>query len=153
MFRSKTDDAIRPVTPEDRAEWLRLRGLLWPDESDAHAAEVDAYFTAPAIGAQVLVLETALDHLGGFIELAERAFAEGCITSPVAYIEGVFVEKAFRRQGAARRLVDAAVAWARAAGYQELASDAYSDNRTGRRLHLNAGFEAVAEITCFRLPL
>ncbi|MDD3446776.1 MAG: GNAT family N-acetyltransferase [Zavarzinia sp.] len=153
MFKSKTDDAIRPVTPDDRAEWLRLRGLLWPDESNAHAAEIDGFLAAPAPGAQVLVLETAPGRLGGFIELAERAFAEGCATSPVAYVEGVFVEKGLRRRGAARRLVDAAVIWARDAGYHELGSDAYSDNRTGRRLHLDAGFEEVAHITCFRLPL
>lgn len=146
------DDDIRPVEPADRNEWLRLRGLLWPDDGD-HAGEIEAYLAAPVVGAMVLVLEVAPGRLAGFIELAERAHAEGCITSPVAYVEGIFVEAPMRRRGAARRLVDAGAEWARAAGHQELASDAYADNRTGRRLHLDAGFEEVAQITCFRLAL
>jgi GNAT superfamily N-acetyltransferase len=68
----------------------------------------------------VAVESDARATLLGFAELSRRAYAEGCETSPVGFLEGWFVVAERRRQGIGRALVSAAEAWARALGAASL---------------------------------
>jgi aminoglycoside 6'-N-acetyltransferase I len=79
---------IRPVTREDASEWLDLRNALWPDEGDAHGSEIEKFF-AGALRMPLHVL-VALENsrIVGFAELSIRAYAEGCETDRVAFLEG-----------------------------------------------------------------
>jgi len=45
-----------------------------------------------------------------------RNYAEGCETSPVAFIEGWYVDPDVRQSGLGGKLIDAAENWARAEG-------------------------------------
>jgi GNAT superfamily N-acetyltransferase len=75
--------------------------------------------------AAVLVAERAdRGRLAGFTEVGTRLYAEGCDTSPVAYLEGWYVDRDVRRHGIGAALARAAEVWAREHGYRELASDA-----------------------------
>lgn len=78
---------IRPVQPTDRAEWLRMRRNLWGGAAEEHAQDIDTYFASPQAGVTLVVARSA-GGLCGFIEVSLRTYAEGCTTSPVAYIEG-----------------------------------------------------------------
>jgi aminoglycoside 6'-N-acetyltransferase I len=49
-------------------------------------------------------------------------------TSPVAFLEGWYVDPDYRGARVGRRLVEAVEAWAREQGFSELASDALLDN-------------------------
>ena len=60
----------------------------------------------------------------GFIEGSIRAdYVNGTVTSPVGFVEGVYVAPPWRRQGVARQLFAAVGNWSRSCGCQELASD------------------------------
>jgi aminoglycoside 6'-N-acetyltransferase I len=146
--------AIRPVRSADAAEWLRLRRALWPDEGKgerSQAGEIARHFARGGGGGVTLVAERRdRRRLGGFLELGLRAYAEGCATSPVAYVEGLYVERDFRRRGAAEALLAAAEAWARTAGDRELASDALIKNAASLAWHGRMGFAEVERVVCFR---
>ena len=71
----------------------------------------------------------------------------------MGYVEGWFVDADLRRRGWGRRLVDAAAAWARARGVDELASDALLDNAGSIAAHRRLGFEEVERHVCFRRRL
>jgi aminoglycoside 6'-N-acetyltransferase I len=101
----------------------------------------------------VAVQSTARGDLLGFAELSRRAYAEGCDTSPVGFLEGWFVVADHREQGIGGALVRAAEAWARALGCREFASDALADNTVSARAHQALGFDEVAVIRCFRKAL
>ena len=103
----------------------------------------------------VLVAETAgaTPALVGFAEVSRRAYAEGCETSPVGFLEGWYVVPERRRQGIGRALVAAAEAWARGLGCREFASDAVAENTVSAAAHRALGFEEVAVIRCFRKDL
>ncbi len=101
----------------------------------------------------VLVADLGNRRLGGFAELGSRKYAEGCATSPVAYLEGIWVDPDARRQGVARELIRGAEEWARGRGSTELASDCEIDNLTSESLHRAVGFEEVERIVCFRRHL
>jgi len=81
--------------------------------------------------------------LAGFIEVGARSLADGCATSPVAYLEGWHVDADARRQGAGTALVQAAEAWGREQGYREFASDAELENVESQRAHEALGFQEV----------
>jgi aminoglycoside 6'-N-acetyltransferase I len=89
----------------------------------------------------------------GFAELSIRPYAEGCYSGRVAYLEGWFVEPAFRGRGLGAALVKAAEDWGRAQGCTELASDTEIANASSAAAHRALGFEEVERIICFRKAL
>jgi aminoglycoside 6'-N-acetyltransferase I len=143
---------IRPVQPPDRAEWLRMRLQLWGATAEEHSHEIDAYFATPQRGV-TFVVESTGGGLCGFIEVSLRNYAEGCTTSPVAYIEGWYIDEENRRRTLGSRLVQAAEAWARRQELQEIASDTQIDNTVSIHAHTALGYEEVERIVCFRKAL
>lgn len=139
---------IRPVTPADHDDWLRLRTLLWPDSSgETHRAEMTALAAAAD---EVAFLALADGRVVGFAEAALHPRAEGCAGSPVGYLEGWYVEAGFRRRRIGARLVAAVETWAREHGCVELASDAHVENLVSQAAHTHCGFAPVSRLVHFR---
>jgi aminoglycoside 6'-N-acetyltransferase I len=91
--------------------------------------------------------------LCGFSEASIRNYADGCETSPVAYLEGWYVDPDSRRVGIGRALVEAVEAWGRQRGLHELASDALLENEAGHRAHEHLGFLEVERAVRYRKSL
>jgi aminoglycoside 6'-N-acetyltransferase I len=146
---------IRHVTPDDAASWLSLRHALWSDASESeHRAAIEQFLAGLAREPQaVLVAIERTGRLVGFAELSIRAYAEGCDTDHVAFLEGWYVAPEFRRRGVARSLLGAAEHWAIQKGCRELASDTPVDNAISATAHEKCGFTEVAVIRCFRKEL
>ena len=90
----------------------------------------------------------------GFAQCALRYdYVEGTETSPVGYLEGVFVQEAYRRKGYARELLSECEKWARGKGCREFASDCEAVNDDSFRFHMAAGFEEANRIICFTKKL
>ncbi|MEL7449856.1 MAG: GNAT family N-acetyltransferase [Pseudomonadota bacterium] len=147
---------IRPVQRSDRPEWHRMRCALY---SGPGIQEVDDWFDASdgggthAVGLAVIVADRGNGNLAGFVELGARNYAEGCASTPVAYLEGWWVDQDVRRTGLGARLVAAAEAWARANGFEEMASDTELDNAISLQAHLALGYEETERQICFRKRL
>lgn len=78
-----------------------------------------------------------------------RDYVEGTDSSPAGYLEGIFVEKAFREKGYAKELLKACENWAKAKGCIEFASDCELDNSLSIAFHLYSGFKEANRIVCF----
>jgi len=143
---------IREIVESDRSQWVQLREALWPGSLADHDEETRTFFEKRLRTPVVFVAE-AKDRLVGFLELDFRKYAPGCTSSPVAFIEGWYVEPASQGQGVGRALIDAAEAYARAAGHHEIASDADIENVEGIAAHIAVGFEEIERIVCFRRSL
>lgn len=141
---------VRAARRVDRAEWLRMRNALVP--SADHEGEIDDYFRSRHYFA-VFVHPRPDGTLGGFVEVGLRDYAEGCRTSPVGYLEMLYVDEDLRGHGVARALVAAAEAWARERGACEMASDALIDNEAAIAMHRALGYDEVERIVCFRKTL
>jgi aminoglycoside 6'-N-acetyltransferase I len=129
-----------------------MRLSLWGGTAEEHTHDLDAYFATPQ-GGVTFVVEITGGGLCGFIEVSLRSDAEGCTTSPVAYIEGWYVDAASRRRTLGTRLVQAAEAWAQHYGLQEMASDTQLDNTVSIQAHKALGYEEVERLVCFRKRL
>ena len=82
-----------------------------------------------------------------------RSYAEGCTSSPVAYVEGWWVDPDDRAHGVGRALIAAVEDWARDLNLTEIASDADLDNNDSIGAHLALGYQEVERIVCFRKSL
>jgi aminoglycoside 6'-N-acetyltransferase I len=143
---------IRLYTSADRAAWLRMRLALWPELAGSdQESEADQWLARQ--DAIVLVAEHASGGLVGFVEVGERAYADGCGTAPVGYLEGWYVDPEFRRQGIGAALLRDAEDWARQRGYREFASDALLDNAVSQQAHLALGFSEVERAVHYRKRL
>jgi len=143
---------IRQITESDRSDWVRLRDALWPGSLADHDRETRMFFEKQ-LETPVVFVAPASGRLVGFLELDFRKYAPGCRSSPVAFIEGWYVEPAVRGQGIGRALMEAAQAYARAAGHDEIASDAEIDNANGIAAHRALGWEEIERVVYFRRSL
>ncbi|MDP9754249.1 UNVERIFIED_ORG: GNAT superfamily N-acetyltransferase [Rhizobium sp. SORGH_AS260] len=108
-------------------------------------------FAKPGLDLSFTILT---DRPIGFAEVSlRRDYVNGCDTSPVAFLEGIYVEEAFRRQGVAALLVEQVTRWAIDQGVSELASDADIANLSSHRTHAALGFEETERVVYFRRSL
>jgi aminoglycoside 6'-N-acetyltransferase I len=136
----------------DRAIWLDMRIALWPDETPRdHAEMIDEMLSGG--DAWGLVAEAADGAAIGFAEIAERKYANGCDTRPVAFLEGVWVKPQFRRRGIGARLIAQAQTFLAARGFRELGSDTQIDNHSSQAAHLAWGFSETERVVYFRKVL
>ncbi len=77
-------------------------------------------------------------------------YVEGTETSPVGYLEGIFIQEEFRHQGFAKELLQACEKWAKDKKCTEFASDCELNNADSLKFHLAMGFDEVNRIICFR---
>jgi GNAT superfamily N-acetyltransferase len=131
---------VRPIEAADRAQVAEWKRALWGDDG----GDLDE---------TVFVWESEDGALGGFVSLSLRPWAEGCVGSPVPYVEGWYVAESLRRQGIGRALVDRAEAWAREAGFTELGSDVLVDNALSLQTHRRLGFLPTERLQFFRKSL
>ncbi len=82
-----------------------------------------------------------------------RDYVEGTESSPVGYLEGIFVSEGHRKKGYASQLLSECEKWAKEKGCTEFASDCELDNVNSFRFHMSLGFEEANRIICFRKVL
>lgn len=90
----------------------------------------------------------------GFAQCGLRHdYVEGTGSSPVGYLEGIFVMEEYRKRGIAKELLRNCQKWAREQGCAEFASDCEIGNEASLRFHLSMGFEEANRIVCFTKKL
>jgi aminoglycoside 6'-N-acetyltransferase I len=143
---------IRQFQKTDWDEWRRMDRALFPDnEFEDVEAEMRALLARS--DAAVLIAERPDGSACGYVEVGSRVYADGCRSSPVAYIEAWYVDPDVRRSGYGRALLAAAEEWARERGYSEMASDAQLGNDISLKAHQSGGYEVVDRVVQFRKPL
>lgn len=80
-------------------------------------------------------------------------YVEGTETSPVGYLEGIFVKEDCRRKGYAKELLTECEKWAKEKGCKEFASDCEIDNDSSFCFHSALGFDEANRIICFTKKL
>lgn len=144
---------IKRCTLLDHDGWLPLRAALWPDSASDNNHDARTILSAPE---RYLVLNFVNEHGDalGFAEASIRAdYVNGTSTSPVAFLEGLYVRPDSRGKGIARQLVVGVQQWAEEMGCTELASDALLDNQGSHAMHKALGFAETERVIYFLKPL
>ena len=86
----------------------------------------------------------------GFAQCALRTdYVEGTNSSPVGYLEGIFIKESYRKKGYAKELLLTCEKWAKGMGCIEFASDCEINNLESFNFHLAMGFIETNRIICF----
>ncbi len=142
---------IREMTPLDRAAWIEMYSDLFPDRSvEAMGTEVDRVLHGEN---RAGYCAEQGDEMLGFAEYNLREFANGCVSQPVPFLEGIWVKETARGKGVARALVEHLFSIARAAGYREIGSDVLLDDASSSLMHDALGFEETERVIFYRKAL
>jgi aminoglycoside 6'-N-acetyltransferase I len=145
---------IVPISPLLFDAWVTMRRDLWPEQPEAALRAGAGAMLADNTGKYFVLIASDGSKPIGFAEIALRTdHVNGCETSPVGFLEGIYVEPGHRKRGAARALVAAAEEWSRARGCAEFASDALIENEDSRQMHKALGFKETERVVYFRKPL
>lgn len=152
MSAARFDVQIETASTAHLDEWAALRAALWAGEStEEHRAELEDALAAPSDDRTAFVAIGEGGQVVGFAEASiRRDHVNGCDTSPVAFLEGIYVRPDDRHAGIARMLCQAVEEWGSAAGCSELGSDAESENEEGHAFHAAIGFEETERVVFYR---
>ena len=139
---------IHRANIEDAATVAQLAAALWPSNTaEAFTAEYETLLADRNAAVFLCQVEGATV---GFAQCQLRNdYVEGTETSPVGYLEGIFVAEGHRMQGYAGELLAACQQWAKEQGCTEFASDCELHNTQSLAFHLRCGFQEANRIICF----
>ena len=80
-------------------------------------------------------------------------YVEGTETTPVGYLEGIFIMEGYRNRGYAKELLKECERWAKDNGCKEFASDCEIDNDVSFQFHKAMNFIEANRIICFTKKL
>ena len=143
---------LRKAEIKDFAILAELACRLWPDHTiDEMRAEIADMIAKPDA---VFYLAFAQETAVGFAQCQLRHdYVERTDSSPVGYLEGIYVADRYRKQGVAKALLTACESWAKTKGCCEFASDCELTNTQTLQFHLRVGFEEANRIICFTKKL
>ena len=141
---------IERCTVEHVEDWVRLRQALWPEET---TEEHRRYAMSTIDRPKDAIAYVARGNDGNAIAFAEatlrKDYVNGCSTAPVGFLEGLYVEPAYRGHGLARLLSKALEEWAIGLGCNEFASDVLLHNEAGQRAHEALGYTETERVVFY----
>lgn len=143
---------INEATLKQATAAARLALLLWPG-NDLNEFERNMEDVIANLNSTVFLAFDDEKPIG-FAQCQLRFdYVEGTHSSPVGYLEGLYVEESYRRQHFAQLLVQACEQWAKSKGCTEFASDCELANADSLNVHLKLGFTEANRIICFTKKL
>ena len=138
---------IRRAEREDLQTLAELAVRLWEGHTVPELAEDFAGLMSQ--GAQFFLCYDSSMPVGFAQCQLRHDYVEGTSSSPVGYLEGIYVLEAFRKRGHGKALLTACQEWAAEQGCQEFASDCELANSDSLAFHMAAGFTEANRIICF----
>lgn len=143
---------IRQANTNDIEKIVELASLLWNNHNIEELKE--EFYNLITKDDGKIFLKYDENIAVGFAQCQLRYdYVEGTKTSPVGYLEGIFIKENFRNRGYAKELVLACENWAKIKGCLEFASDCELQNHCSFEFHLAMGFKESSRIICFTKTL
>ena len=143
---------IRTAGIENLEEMANLAIRMWTDATLQDL--IDGFSDLIKQEDAQLFLKYDQDKPVGFAQCQLRYdYVEGTDSSPVGYLEGIFIEEEYRHKGYAKELLSECEKWAKEKGCKEFASDCEIENDGSFGFHMALGFEEANRIICFTKTL
>ncbi len=143
---------IKQATKNDAPILAELAIQMWKDNTlSGLESEFSDIISSENAACFIKYVE---DKPVGFAQCQIRYdYVEGAETSPVGYLEGIFIQEEFRHMGFAKELLQKCEKWASGKKCSEFASDCELNNVDSLKFHLAMGFDEVNRIICFKKNL
>lgn len=148
LFIKKLEMKTEKLSLKNITNTTRLILALWPFCS--YQEEYNNCKRILSTKNERIQLAKIKDKYVGFIYLNLRTdWVEGTKTSPVAYIEGLYVKPKYRKKGIGKKLVEYGEQWGQKRGATEYGSDTELVNKASIAFHKKIGFKEANRIVCF----
>lgn len=139
---------IKKANENDNETIANLALLLWPNHN---LKELEQEFLELLESKNSAIFIKYIDENAvGFAYVSLRNdYVEGTSSSPMSYLEGIFVKEEFRERGFAKELLESCEKWAKEKGVKEFASDCEITNQKSLSFHKALGFKETNRIICF----
>lgn len=143
---------VKKAEKSDLESAVNLALALW--ESSSVNELTDEFIDAFADNESEIFMKTENGTPIGFAQCSLRYdYVEGTESSPVGYLEGIYIKDKFRNKGYAKELLNACEEWAKDKGCCEFASDCEIDNISSLLFHKAVNFTEANRIICFTKKL
>ncbi len=132
--------------------WKQMREDLYGSlNNDYHAKEMENIFVSDVWFCNFLADEN--NQVIGLVELSSRNIVDGCLSSPVAYLEGLYLRPEHRGKGLGKEVIRIIIKWCMVEGFSELATDTEITNKKAQRFYESMGFEEVDRVVEYRMKI
>jgi len=139
---------IEEINKDNFNEWLSMALALWPDNEENEL--MDEFHKMLSSKKEQAFIYKLDDVYIGFINLSIRNdYVEGSNSTPVGYVEGIYVKPEYRNNGIAKELITKGEEWVKAKGCTQMGSDIEVDNDISYKFHKKVGFKVANRIICF----
>lgn len=141
VMKKKLEYLITKASEKDMKDLLEMALALWPEEN---MNELIKQFhrilnSSDEIG---FICRTNKEAIG-FVTLSLRNIVNGAKSSPVGFLEGLYVKESYRRKGIARKLVEIGEKWVKDRGCSQIGSDALDWNLQSILFHEKLGYKKL----------
>lgn len=143
---------IRKATEKDTLVLAELAIQMWGNHT---LAELEEDFAETINNNDSVCFIKYVDNTSvGFAQCQLRHdYVEGTHSSPVGYLEGIFIIPEYQHKGYAKDLLHECELWAKEKDCSEFASDCELDNTNSFKFHMAMDFEEANRVICFRKDL
>lgn len=121
-----------------KTEYKALVRKLW---NDIEETELDSIIDYHLSGKERIFLALDKETCIGFLNTSIRTdYVEGSTTNEVGYIEGIYIEETYRKQGIGKKLLEEADQYFLSIGIKEVGSDVEMGNTSSELFHNQVGF-------------
>ncbi|MCL2819640.1 MAG: GNAT family N-acetyltransferase [Oscillospiraceae bacterium] len=139
---------IIPVDTNNLKEYVDLAMLLFPDEE--YKEEYEMYKESFKTDKEMGYLYQADNKYVGMMHISVRSdYVNGTDTSPVLFLEAIYVLPDYRKKGVARKFIEFAENIAKEKEITQLASDCLLENTISELFHKSCGFREEERVICF----
>ena len=99
---------------------------------------------------KILMAKTVEGESIGFSFFSIRTdYVEGATQSPTGYLEGIFIEPDYRKNGIAKEFLRLGESWCKEKGCVQMGSDTWLTHKESRAFHKKLGFWEEEEVVHF----
>jgi aminoglycoside 6'-N-acetyltransferase I len=142
---------LRPIDKSDFPLWQRMRREIYPILDPEYDRREMEQISASDIWFCYFIEDGGAPI--GLVELSSRNIVDGCLSSPVAYLEGLYLEPECRGRGLGTQAMRLVFDWCRERGFSELATDAELENLRAQNFYSMLGFEETDRVVEYRIQI
>ena len=143
---------IKNAEIHDLEQLANLAVLMWKNHTVQDL--IDEFSKIMLKGSAQFFLKYEQNIPVGFAQCQLRNdYVEGTNSSPIGYLEGIFVKEGYRHKGYAAELLNECEKWAKMNGCTEFASDCEINNESSFNFHKAMNFAEANRIICFTKKL
>ena len=139
---------VKKISKKNLKEVARMSLALWTDSSLEEEYE-DAEEVLRSKKKTCFLLKDKGAYVGYISLSLRKEYVDGMTSSPLTYIEGIYVDPAYRRQGLGEQLIALGAEWGKEKGCSQYASDTALYNTASISMHKKNGFKEVSRVVCF----